>query len=428
MGFSADYDSDDDRRYITGSQIVLIDPNKPESSELLTVDFISACSPDISWDASIMLFAGQKLENDPWQIWKMDLKTREFTRITQLNENCSDPVCLPTGRIIFSKPADIVTGDHSLFACNADGTEIKRLTFNPHTYFASSILHDGRIVSVSRQVLPVKQDPLMMVLRPDGTKAELFYKGKPGSVYTGKMRESDDGRLFFIEVDSTHKERVISLSYNRPVFSAHDCSEGIAGSFRSVSPAGGSRLFVSWRESDTEPYALYEFDADKKEIGGKIYSQAGMDVIDIIVVKENVRPKKLPSEVDLGVKTGLLLCQDINFSGLGLADENMLKSDKIEIVGMDSSMGILNVEKDGSFYLKVSADQAFRIRRLDKNGKTLNQSAWIWLRPNERRGCVGCHEHPELAPDNRVPLSVKKDPVIIPVKMSTIKEKEVELE
>jgi hypothetical protein len=41
---------------------------------------------------------------------------------------------------------------------------------------------------------------------------------------------------------------------------------------------------------------------------------------------------------------------------------------------------------------------------------------------------VGCHEFPELAPENRVPLSVKKDPVSMPVHVSKITEKEVELE
>jgi len=41
---------------------------------------------------------------------------------------------------------------------------------------------------------------------------------------------------------------------------------------------------------------------------------------------------------------------------------------------------------------------------------------------------VGCHEDNELVPENRVPLSVKKPPVIIPVHIEKIKEKTVELE
>ena len=30
-------------------------------------------------------------------------------------------------------------------------------------------------------------------------------------------------------------------------------------------------------------------------------------------------------------------------------------------------------------------------------------SSWIWIRPGEKRSCIGCHEDPELAPENKVP-------------------------
>jgi len=92
-------------------------------------------------------------------------------------------------------------------------------------------------------------------------------------------------------------------------------------------------------------------------------------------------------------------------------------------------MGTINVEKDGSFYLKVMADTPFRIQTIDEKGKVLNgPCGWIWLRPNERRGCVGCHEDPELVPDNKVPFSVKKAPVNVPVHINKVVEKKISLE
>ncbi|MDO9340462.1 MAG: hypothetical protein Q7T72_08050, partial [Bacteroidales bacterium] len=138
-----------------------------------------------------------------------------------------------------------------------------------------------------------------------------------------------------------------------------------------------------------------------------------------------------PSEVDMGVKTGLLLCQDINVfemqsSGNG---SSFPKACKIEVLGIDSTLGVVQVEEDGSFYLKVIADTPFQIQTIDEDGRILHgPCGWIWLRPNERRGCVGCHEDPELVPDNRLSLSVKKPPVIIPVHISDVKEKEISLE
>jgi len=75
------------------------------------------------------------------------------------------------------------------------------------------------------------------------------------------------------------------------------------------------------------------------------------------------------------------------------------------------------------------ADTPFRIRTLDESGNVVSgPCSWLWLRPNERRGCIGCHENPELAPENIVSLAVKKPPVIIPVHITEVNEKTVELE
>jgi hypothetical protein len=131
------------------------------------------------------------------------------------------------------------------------------------------------------------------------------------------------------------------------------------------------------------------------------------------------------------VKTGLLLCQDINLLNHGAADNSSdhPRADRIEILGIDSTYGVVQVEKDGSFYLKVMSDIPFQIRTLDEKGNIINgPCSWLWLRPNERRGCVGCHQDPELVPENRVSLAVKKSPVIIPVHITKVTEKIVELE
>jgi hypothetical protein len=105
------------------------------------------------------------------------------------------------------------------------------------------------------------------------------------------------------------------------------------------------------------------------------------------------------------------------------------KAVKVELLGIDTTYGTVRVMEDGSFYLKVMADIPFRIRTLDeKNNVISDPCSWLWLRPNERRGCIGCHEDPELVPENRVALAVTKSPVIIPVHITGINEKIVDLE
>ncbi|MEE9463938.1 MAG: hypothetical protein V3V53_19030, partial [Bacteroidales bacterium] len=164
---------------------------------------------------------------------------------------------------------------------------------------------------------------------------------------------------------------------------------------------------------------LYHFSINERSPGGSIIDYSDYNIVEPVLVAAYTRPRHLPDEVNEMESTGQLFCQDINMTAI--QHDNVLsdpeKATMIEVLGMDESMGIVPVEEDGSFYLKVSADTPFRLQTLDDRGQVVNgPSGWLWLRPFERRGCVGCHEDPELVPKNFVPLAVKKQPVSIPVK------------
>jgi hypothetical protein len=430
------YVNGDSLRYIRQARIVALDPDIPGGSlKVLTAGFFSARSPEISCDGNSMLFSAQQKQNDPWQIWEMNFEDSEIRQITSSSENCTDPAYLPGERLVFSKLAinDTSKAGHLLYTCNRDGSDIKQITFNPHTYIASSVLKDGRVLTISRQLYPDQGEPVFMVLRPDGTKAEMFYKSAEGSALSGRGWETINGKVIFIESGKGNNEEgnVISISYNRPLHSRVNLTSEIEGDFKTVFPLQSGRLLVSYRKSDTDRYALYELDTDMKVLGKAVYNNADFDVLEAVVVEKNNRPKKLPSEVDMGVKTGLLLCQDINFSEMKSSGNafSFPKGAKIEVIGIDSTLGVVQVEEDGSFYLKVIADTPFQIQTIDEKGRVLNgPCGWIWLRPNERRGCVGCHQDPEMVPGNRVPMSVKKPPVNIPVHIYKVVEKKVSLE
>jgi hypothetical protein len=311
---------------------------------------------------------------------------------------------------------------HALYTCNLDGTNSKQITFNPHAYFASNVLQDGRILTISRQLYPDQREGMLMVLRPDGSKEELFYQGLKGSDVHSRGWETNNGNIIFIETDNTKNEggNIISINYNRPLHSRVDLSSGIKGDFYTISPLKENRFLTSYRSSDDERYALYEFDAGDKSLGQVIYKDSNYNVLEAVVVEKQERPKKLPSEVNMEVKTGLLLCQDINFTEIPFEGKSSStsKAVSIEVMGIEASLGVVDVEKDGSFYLKVLADIPFRIQTIDENGHVVRgPGSWIYLRPNERRGCVGCHEDNEQVPKNRQPLSIKKDPIIIPVEI-----------
>ena len=180
-----DYHTGEAWRYYPQARIVAINPDKPaESLMVLTENFYSARSPEISFDGKRLLFTAQQKQYESWQIWEMDLDNLSNKQITAFQENCTDPAYLPGGRLVFSKSCpDNTTGlTHALYTCNLDGSGVKQITFHPHADFASTVLQDGRILMISRQLYPDPGDPMYLVMRPDGTKAELFYKGLEGSV------------------------------------------------------------------------------------------------------------------------------------------------------------------------------------------------------------------------------------------------------
>ena len=78
---NANYITGDHWRYLPQAQIVELDPAKPARSvKILTADYYSARSPQISYDGKHMLFCAQIKQTDPWQIWEMDLTNFKTTQ------------------------------------------------------------------------------------------------------------------------------------------------------------------------------------------------------------------------------------------------------------------------------------------------------------------------------------------------------------
>ncbi len=414
------------------ARLIAIDPGKPEKTAIvLTKEFLAACAPSLSYDGRYLLFQGKKVENDPWQIWVMDLHRNSTSRVTDLPENCTDPLYLPDGTIAFSRTGSVKKRDIStIFKCNMDGSNLQQLTFHPSMDLAASVLKDGRILFTSSQQYPDTKDPVFLVMRPDGTKTELFYRGCSGAYPVSRGIESEEGHIYFIESDS-HQQgsgNLITVNQDRPLNSRHHLSEGIDGDFRAVIPSGKSRCFVSYRPSPDKPFALYEFDTGERKVTTLLYQGKG-HVTELVWIRTlSERPRRLPSAVDPENPTGLLMSQDINLSVIPI-DESVTTdtvADRIQVIGLEGMMSTVKVENDGSFYLKIDADTPFRIQTINKKGDPVRgPSDWIWLRPNERRGCVGCHADPELAPYNRVPQAVTTAPVVISEKQEEISKVEV---
>ncbi len=419
---SRDYSKGDKLQYMSGSRIVALNTTTPnEPLDELTSDFYSACSPKISYDGNFMLFAAQKNQDDVWQIWELNLHNKKKKQITSSDHNCIDPDYLPGERLVFSKEVKNkdpkVDTEFTLFSCNLDGSNLAQVTYDPSTYFASTVLSEGRVIAIGKEMWPEKKPANFMIMRPDGTKKELFYQMEQDHYITSGATEMNNGRILFVEANSNNQKDLISLSYNRPLHSEENLTSEIKGDFHAISPYHDNKVLSSYRPENALHFALYEFDVESRELGRPIYEDRENNILEAVFVQKKQRPRKLPSEVDLNVKTALLVCQDINFQYSQPTDSTIpaFKASKMEVLGIDSTMAVFKTEKDGSFYIKIQADTPFRLQTLDDNNNVVKgPSSWMYLRPNERRGCIGCHENRELVPGNVQPLAVTKEPIPVP--------------
>jgi hypothetical protein len=404
------------------SRIVSFNPEN-RKERILTNDFYTAFSPSISYDGKTLVFAGKIKKEEKCQIYKMNLESPKPIQVTSSESDCLAPAILPGGQIVFS----IRSGSgSSVWFCNPDGSNLNRITFDPYSYLSSTILNDGRILCLRSEEKNGSMRKLI-VMRPDGTKAGLFYISNEGNILQSSGYESSSGWIYFIESSKDGSGNIAAIEYRRPLHTYKKITGKEMASFFSIYPEESGKLLVSAKKNGSEHFSIFEVDPENGSLSEIIYQDSGSDAINPLKVENRSRPKKLPSEVDKGVKTGLLLCQDINFHGTG--SNSLLTADKIEVMGVDSILGIVKAEPDGSVYLKVIADTPFRIRTIDKDGNPVQgPGGWIYLRPNERRGCIGCHEDPELVPENKLALSVKKQPVVLPMHISNLKEKEISLE
>jgi hypothetical protein len=71
-------------------------------------------------------------------------------------------------------------------------------------------------------------------------------------------------------------------------------------------------------------------------------------------------------------------------------------------------LGEAPVEEDGSFNVEIPADIPVELQVLDDHGMALATCRWIWVKPKENRGCIGCHEDPERVPENRFVLANRR--------------------
>ncbi len=450
--------------YCEGAHIILLKPGAEK--RVLTNDFRSACDPDISFDGKRILFAGKRKPADDWNIFEMELDEDSIRQVTTDAGDCRSPVYQGTVYTIISKePWHQITfvGNQagelneygevpstSLYTCMADGSRLRRISYNPSSDMDPVILPDGRVLFSSWQRSTLERGfpgrISLFAMHTDGVDYALF-SGDEGKRVKRMPCVTTDRLVVFVENDSNEVPwdgagTLASVSLRRNLHSYRPITRARDGLFHSPSPLPDGNILVSRRPAGKEgTHGLYRLDPRTGQFAA-VFDDPEYHDIQARVVAARPPPDGRSSVVTEANPNGKLYCLNVYQSDLaehgwippGTAQRLRVlegvprangnagtpNTEENEAPKREPSpaaippliqrrfLGEFRIEQDGSFNVEVPANVPIQLQLLDADGLALRSCGWIWVRNRETRGCIGCHEDGESTPPNRFAQALRR--------------------
>jgi len=381
-------------RFPAGATVML---RQNGTSRPLVTGLAATADPSISFDGSRVLVSGKQDTKSQWQIWEIALVGGEPRQVTACSADCIRPFYLPGDRVVYARKS---ISRFVLEAASAAGGSALQLTYAPGNAIATDVLRDGRILFEAAYPLGSGSSAEIYTVYSDGSGVESYRCDHGGTRKAGKQVSSGD-IVFAKEQGLARFTSAVAhqLSLNAP-------GGEFAGDVAQT-PAG--EYFVSWRPDSKSQFSL-RFWNPGTDTFAPFVADAGASIVQPALISARATPNLHPSGLH-DWNYANLLCLNAYTSKYQFAGGS-IKSTRLYTKassGKPRLLGSSNVEADGSFFLKVPADQPLQIELLDDSGNTLKrEQGWLWMRKGEQRICVGCHSGPERAPENAVPAVLIK--------------------
>ena len=414
-----------------------------------------------------------------FHIWAVNV---DGTNLRQLTDGCNDdfdPCPLPDGGIAFMSTRRGGFGRchnpweplpaYTLHRMEADGTNVRTLSFHETNEWHPTVLNDGRILYsrwdyVDRSAANYHG---LWVSNPDGTNPSILfgnytqrinacYQGKaiPGSrrvaFIAGAHHADVGGSLVLVDPDKcrldpvTAEDRFESIETLTPEVCFPE-GVGWPGSyFHSPWPLSEDCFLVAFsfkplpgmgpNVKDDNYTGLYYFD----RFGNLELLYADPDFSCMYPIP--LEPRPVPPVVSSSLESGLSdegefiltnvresffpLPQSRPIRGLRIfqvlpkTSTHVANQPRIGYANAESArmlLGTVPVEKDGSAYFRAPARKPLYFQAVDGDGRAVQTMRSVtYLQPGERRSCVGCHEPPgTTSPGRRDMLALRRAPSTI---------------
>ncbi len=363
-------------------------------------------------------------------------------RITFDRRPVHSPLTLPDGRILYTR---------TRMAWDPTSEEVRTTIMWVH--------RDGTVATPLQ--VPSGESAAMLKLTPRLLQDH-------GLSFVGTMGWRSPGTV--LDEPRPPVGRLFRLSLAIPSAPAEPLRPDLPGSVLAASASPGGELLVCLRPSRGKEYKAYHTGVTIGDRIRPLYGPAGWHVVDVVPVAPRTRPAGRLSLVSRGKPAWLYLLDpylgDDSTSPRatrgsirrvrlytskpvpppsrpierGDLDPDRFLTERPEVDTSEVRMelevgghtpgfervvlGEVEVHEDGSFLVQVPADTPLTLELLSAAGEHIaNAGGWFWVRPNEKRGCVGCHEPPDRAPDERFYEALVNPPSrLIPPRGGTLPE------
>ncbi len=386
-------------------------------------------SPSVSFDGRSLLVSMARDGEKFFHVYRVPATGGEPRRLTEGPFHDLDPVELPDGRIAFASTRIGTFEEYhqppsrALFRMNADGTDIHPITSTLIFDNEPKVLADGRLIFVRTDNFfdRGKVETLLHGIRPDGTDGHTGFGANVGADYGVRLRAHGygspaplpDGRVAYL----SNRGNYVGSAGSRVADQVR-----LPGNLGDVAALPDGRVLCTVLRSDGKRMNSDLLGVIEPEEGPvtRVFEADLGGIHSPVFLGARRRPPVLQDHVDRAAAerpgaTGYLVCQDARFTTKSKADWGRVRAIRvlgavpltvrsshshIVHVGHETvELGTVPLAADGSFHVEVPADMPLALQAVDAEGRSeLNEMSWLYVRPGERRACLGCHQPRESAP------------------------------
>lgn len=453
-----------------GGGIYRLSPPRPDGELMPVVDALGeGVYRDIHlhWSGTRFLFAFGN-GSDKWDgkqsyhIYEVNVDGSGLRQLTSDRHNDCEPFYLPHGQIGFTSDRSehfVMCGGNrhapTLFVMNADGSDVRQLSYNVFNDFNPTVLEDGRILysrwEYNERSVTSLHNPFTM--NPDGTMVSPYYGNatiRPNVVMFPRPVPGSDQimALFTAHHGQTHGpigliDITRGLDGNEPLtvltpgipITGEKALDSRRGWFSDPQPLSETSYLCAFTPTVVPwhpwTWALYVGDAHGNI--GLVYRDPDISCMEPVPIVSRAAPHPRPpapedtgsldAEAEMllldvydgldgvprGTARSLRVVEDVPRKGVTTG--GVVKTAGTLIFTIKRIFGTVPIEPDGSARFTVPANRNVYFEVLDADGLEIQRMrSVVCLKPREVRTCIGCHESRLTSPANRPAVAATRAP------------------